>query len=62
MKKYCEFIGDSKSPWDGEKKGKCIHMGFRNCVLHKQELSEDGEGWRMCCSNCKTPYYIKDGK
>ena len=60
MNKYCEFIGDSESVWDGEKKGKCEHIGFKQCTLHNKPLKENDEGWRTCCDECKTPYQIKE--
>ena len=56
-RRYCEFIGDDESPWDGEKKGKCEHVGISHCQLHKEEHKTDAEGWRVCCDACETPYY-----
>jgi len=55
--RYCEFPGDEESPWDGEKKGKCEHVGISHCQLHKEEHKTDAEGWRLCCDACETPYY-----
>jgi hypothetical protein len=59
MTYYCEFTGNTKHDWDevGFKK-RCEHIGIVNCMLHNQPLKQK-DGWRVCCSECKTPVQVK---
>ena len=56
MSFFCEFPGTKTEPWDGPRKGKCQHLGFRTCIKHKQPVKENEEGWRQPCEACSTPY------
>lgn len=51
MARLCEYPR-------GDAAGKCRHVGFSTCQLHKQPVPENGEGWRTCCDECVTPYYV----
>ena len=63
--RYCEFTGDKTSPWDGDKKEKCKHLGFyiqgnrRICMLSGETVGSDSEGWTTCTSSCETPVQVR---
>jgi len=61
MIKFCEFIGNKNKDFDEVPKSErlCKYAGFSHCTLHNQLLG-DYEGWRVCCSDCLTPKYVKN--
>lgn len=60
MRRYCEFIGDATKDFDEVPKSSrlCVHAGFSHCTLHKEPLTEDASGWRLCCPSCTLPFYV----
>lgn len=40
-------------------KALCPYAGFSTCQKYKQPIKENAEGWRVCCNECKIPFYIE---
>ena len=62
--RYCEFTGDKTSPWDGDKKRRCEHIGFNIpkqvmvCMKDGDSLGSDAEGWVTCTKSCESPVQV----
>jgi len=65
--RFCEFTGDNIHEFDEVGyKNTCKNIGFRPlpvellCLKYNQDIKENEEGWRMCCSECENPIQILD--
>ena len=53
--RYCEYHTDIIP------KNRCKYLGFRTCQLYNKQLEECREGWRECCDDCETPFFVLIG-
>lgn len=59
---YCEFTGDRTTSFDEIPRVQrvCEHLGITPmCLKHNKLITEDAEGWRVCCQECTTPKQTK---
>jgi len=64
--RFCEFTGDGKHAFDeAGYKQRCEHIGLVPktgqyvCMIYKQPIGTDAEGWLTCCKQCTQPIQVK---
>ena len=54
MNRYCEKFGNELP----RPKRVCEFTGFAHCTLHHVPTRVADNGYRLCCPECITPFYV----